>query len=245
VLPERMDPQARRRRRQAWTFVTLVSLVLVTGLVSLGHAMRWWTVGGEQVRSVRVPCPAETAEDPQDVTLGVYNATNRFGLARAVAREMQARGFRVNTITNDDSGRPVTAAAVVRHGPYGRLAAKSVAAQVVGPVTVVDDGRGSDTVDLVLGVAYKAMVPRPQASQAIAPVPTPVGCRRVTAGPAGPAAATTPPDAAPTQARPGAQPTTPPAAPPAKPTPAPPTASRSVLAPAPTTPPTAPGPPAP
>ena len=119
VLPARRDPQARRRRRQAWTFVTLVSLVLVAGLVSLGHAMRWWTVGGEQVRSVRVPCPAETAEDPQDVTLGVYNATKRFGLARSVARELQARGFRVDTITNDDSGRPVAAAAVVRHGPYG------------------------------------------------------------------------------------------------------------------------------
>jgi hypothetical protein len=243
VLPAGRDPKSRRRRRQAWTFVTLVSLVLVVGIVSLGHAMRWWTVGGEHVRAVRVPCPAETAEDPEDVTLGVYNATPRFGLARSVARELQARGFRVNTITNDDSGRPVTAAALVRHGPYGRLAARSVAAQVVGPVTIENDGRGTDTVDLVLGTAYRAMVPRPQASQAIAPVPTPVGCRRVTDAPVD--AAATPSPAAPPSAAPARPTTAPPAARPTTQPPAPPTASRSVLTPAPTTPPRTPGPPAP
>lgn len=197
VLPAVRDPQARRRRRQAWTFGTLVSLVLVTGAVSLGHAMRWWTIGGEPVRSVRVPCPAETAEDPEDVAVNVYNATNRFGLARSVARELQGRGFRVTTITNDDSGRPVAAAAVVRHGPYGKLAARSVAAQVAGPVTIESDGRGTDSVDLVLGTAYRAMVPRPQASQAIAPVPTPIGCRRVTAPPAAAATTTEAPAATP------------------------------------------------
>src|SRR5690349_12873541 len=192
VLPAGRDPQTRRRRRQAWTFATLVSLVLVTGFVALGQAMRWWTIGGETTRSVRLPCPSETAADPDQVTLRIYNATDRFGLARTVAREFQARGFTVAAIGNDASGQVYQQPAIVRHGAAGKLAARSVAAQVVGPVSVQQDGRDTKSVDLVLGRGYQAMVPRPQASKAIAPVPTPVGCRRVTSAPPGSVVTTAP-----------------------------------------------------
>jgi hypothetical protein len=235
VLPVARDPRVRRRKRQAWTFATLVSLVLITGFVSLGHAMRWWTIGGEPVRTLRMPCPQETALDPDQVRARVFNATGTFGLARSVARELQGRGFIVTQIGNDESGQAVTAAAVVRHGPSGKLAARSVAAQVAGQVTVQQDARESRTVDLVLGTAFRSMVPRPQASQAIAPVPTPVGCKRVTAGPPRPVTTTavSVPAAAPAASRPAS---------PAASKPASPAATRSVIAPAPTTRPSVPGP---
>jgi hypothetical protein len=213
VLPAARDPRGRRRRRQAWTFTTLVSLVLIVGVFALGQVMRWWTVGGAPVRSVRSPCPAQLTMSADEVVLRVYNGSNRFGLARQVAKELQARGFTVTTITNDQSGRPIPGTAVVRHGPTGRLAAKSVSLQVVGPVVLEDDARSGRTVDLVLGPGYKTMVPRPQASAAIAPRPTPQGCVRVTGTPA-----TTPPAApGPTASKPA------------------PSATRSVLRPAPTT----------
>jgi hypothetical protein len=230
VLPAAPDPRNRRRRRQAWTFTTLVSMVLIVGVFALGHAMRWWTIGGAPVRSVRTPCPAQLTLTADDVVMRVYNASNRFGLARQVAKELQARGFTVTAITNDQSGRPVPGTAVVRHGPLGKLAAKTASLQVVGPVILEDDGRTSRTVDLVLGPGYKAMVPRPQASAAIAPRPTPSGCVRVTGTPA-----TTP----------ATKPATPtaPASKPASSAPAPaPSASRSVLQPAPTTAPATPTP---
>lgn len=226
VLPAARDPRERRRRRQAWTLTTLVSTVLLVGVFALGHAMRWWTIGGAPVRTVRTPCPAQMTLTADEVVMRVYNASNRFGLARQVAKELQARGFTVTTITNDRTGRPVPGTAVVRHGPFGRLAAKSVSLQVVGPVVIEDDGRTSRTVDLVLGPGYRAMVPRPQASAAIAPRPTPEGCVRVTGTPV-----TTP--ARPPSATPS-RPTAP-ASKPASSAPAAPSASRSVLKPAPTT----------
>jgi hypothetical protein len=231
VLPARRDPVTRRRRRQAWTFTTLVSLVLVVGVVALGQAMRWWTIGGPTAPSVRPQCPAETVLPADEVVLRVYNASERFGLARQVAKELQARGFTVTTITNDASGAPVKGTALVRYGQLGKLAAKSVSLQVVGPIALEDDGRASRTVDLVLGPGYKTMVPRPQASHAIAPRPTPVGCIRTTASPS------------PTPTPPGPAPSKPAASKPSASgaAPAPPTATRSVLTVAPTTPPS-PGP---
>jgi hypothetical protein len=188
VLPAGRDPQTRRRKRQAWTFTTLVSVVLVVGLVAFGQAMRWWTIGGEHQRATRVPCPAQTSAQPDEVRVRVYNASDRFGLARQVARELQARGYTVVSIGDDPVGTPVRGSATVRFGQPGRLAAKSIGAQVVGPLGWEDDKRSSTSVDLVLGPGYKTMVPRPQASKAIAPVPTPAGCVVPTQRPA-----TTPP----------------------------------------------------
>ena len=234
VLPAGRDPRARRRRRQAWTFVMLVSLVLAAGLVALGQVMRWWTIGGQPAAVARPTCPAQTTLTADEVVLRVYNASNRFGLARAVAKELQARGFTVTAISNDQSGRPVRGTAAVRYGPLGRLAAKSVSLQVVGPITMEPDTRTTRTVDLVLGPGYKAMVPRPRASAAIAPRPTPEGCVFVTATPR---ATTTPPPVVVQPAPSKPAPSKPAASQPAVASPAP---SRSVLTPAPTTPPATP-----
>jgi len=220
VLPAGRDPRVRRRRRQAWTFATLASLVLISGLVALGQVMRWWTIGGGAAASSARPlCPQQTTLTADEVTLRVYNGSNRFGLARQVAKELQARGFSVTTITNDVSGRPIRGTAAVRYGPLGRMAAKSVSLQVMGPIAMEPDTRATRTVDLVLGPGYKTMVPRPQASAAIAPRPTPEGCVFATATP-GTARTTAPP--APVLPQPGAS----------RPAPS---ASRSVLTAAPTT----------
>jgi hypothetical protein len=220
VLPADRDPRTRRRRRQAWTFVTLVSLVLLSGLVAFGQVMRWWTIGGAAASASRPTCPEQTTLTADEVTLSVYNGSTHFGLARSVAKEMQARGFTVAAIGDDRSGRPIRGTAVVRFGPLGRMAAKSVALQVVGPVAMEPDTRTSRTVDLVLGPAYKTMIPRPRASAAIAPKPTPDRCVFRTTPPA---RATSPPP--PLLPQPGAS------------RPAP---SRSVLTAAPTTPPASP-----
>lgn len=177
------DARRRRRRRQGWTFVAILCLVLGVGLLATGHWMRWWTVGEGAKPAARPACPEQTTTSPRNVTVNVYNGTDRFGLARAVAVELQARGFRVATITNDTSGRPVSGVAAIRHGPISRVAAQTVSQQLTGQITFEDDGRASRTVDLVLGPGYRALKPRPEASKAIAPVPTPSGCVRVV-GPA-------------------------------------------------------------
>jgi hypothetical protein len=224
VLPADRDPRARRRRRQAWTFVTLVSLVLLTGLVAFGQVMRWWTIGGgAEAATARPTCPEQTTLTADEVTVGVYNATSHFGLARSVARELQARGFTVTAIGDDISGRPIKGTAVVRYGPLGRKAAKSISLQVIGPVMMEPDTRPTRTVDLVLGPGYKTMIPRPRASAAIAPRPTPEGCVFRTASPTPTARTTSPPP--PLLLQPSAS------------RPAP---SRSVLTAAPTTPPASP-----
>jgi hypothetical protein len=183
VLPTDHDPRRRRQRRQAWTFTTLVALVLLVGLVAAGQWMQWWTIGGVPQRTSATPCPRQTTTAPQRVTVNVYNATQTFGLARTVARELQARGFRVATITNDTTGTPIKGVAVIRRGPAGVLAARTLQLQLNGPTTVVDDGRSSRSVDIVVGPAYRAMRPRAVAAKAVAPVPMPTGCVEATAGP--------------------------------------------------------------
>jgi hypothetical protein len=96
------------------------------------------------------------------VTVNVYNATTRHGLARETSIEMTHRGFRIGAVANDPLNKIIPASAEVRYGPAGAAAAKVVAAQVPSP-TMVRDARKGAVVDLVVGDGYTALLTPAQA----------------------------------------------------------------------------------
>lgn len=114
---------------------------------------------------------------PSAITVNVYNATTRKGLAKATSTELAARGFVVGNVANDPAKKLIRQSAEIRFGPAGAAAAKVVAAQVADPL-LVPDPRKNATVDFVLGEGYSALATPQQAAATIAALtgPTPTPC---------------------------------------------------------------------
>ena len=153
--------------------VLLVLLLAGTALAS----WRYLDLGAsDDVATPRVSCPPTqpppTVVPPAKVKVNVYNATERRGLASAVAAQLKKRGFKVVKVSNDPLKRKVTGLAEVRSSTAGADAARTVVAQV-GQVVLVPDQRKDASVDLVLGATFKRLVPPKAAAAAITPTPSP------------------------------------------------------------------------
>ena len=95
---------------------------------------------------------------PAQVTVNVYNATERTGLAAKTAADVRKRGFKVST------GQQRPAASRTSGGrrgplrPTGASSSKLVLALVKG-AKAVKDSRTDWSVDLVLGAKFTALTP--------------------------------------------------------------------------------------
>ena len=107
------------------------------------------------------------------VTINVYNATDRQGLAASVAKSLRAQGFKVADVANDPLGKQIPGVGEVRRGRTGAAGATLVATRLSG-ARVVADKRSDSTVDLVLGNRFKALRAPSQviAANATKPLPT-------------------------------------------------------------------------
>jgi hypothetical protein len=94
------------------------------------------------------------------VSVNVYNATDRDGLAAGAAEQLRGRGFRVLTVANDPLHGKVAGPAEVRFGKSGRPGAQVVQRLVKG-ATAVRDARTDASVDLVLGRTFTTLLPAP------------------------------------------------------------------------------------
>jgi hypothetical protein len=120
------------------------------------------------VCTTAAPAKAGAAPKPADITVNVYNATDRDGLAGKTAAEVRERGFDVATITNDPLQRTVPGPAEVRYGKAGAAKAKVVLRLVKG-AKPVRDARTDASVDLVVGEKFTALV------KPAKPAPAPAG----------------------------------------------------------------------
>lgn len=161
-----------RPRRDRRPVAPLVFL-LVLALAALGV---WWKVladEGARAEADEAAC-ATAAEappslDPGTLTVRVFNATDRGGLANEVAAELQQRGFVVEEIANDPSDREVTGAGEVRHGPRGADAARFLALFLPGAGNF-QDTRADARVDLVIGPDYAGLTPPDQVAATLSPI---------------------------------------------------------------------------
>jgi hypothetical protein len=185
-----------RHRSAALPVVAAVVIALVIGVLG-----GWWFAGRDQGKPQAGPTTSSTCTRtgtatatgtstkkptgkpsatpsrvalplPSTITLNVYNATTRKGLARSTSVELGARGFRISKVANDPSKKIIAASAEIRYGPAGAVNAKVVAAQVIGAV-LVPDHRKDASVDFVVGDGYVALSTPQEAAAALSAVPSP------------------------------------------------------------------------
>ncbi|MFI6154134.1 LytR C-terminal domain-containing protein [Kitasatospora sp. NPDC051170] len=115
---------------------------------------------------------------PSTVTVNVYNATAKGGLAGRTAEELKKRGFVIGKVGNAPAelDKKVPGTAQVIAGPTGAGAATLIGSQIAGAVTT-PDARTDASVDFVIGDGYSALLDETQAAAALAlavkPSPTP------------------------------------------------------------------------
>jgi hypothetical protein len=166
---------SRRHRRNRRTAIILVVLVaLLAG--AFYYAATYFNRPSAPAASSDCPtgdftAGAPAALAPGQVTVNVFNATNRSGLAAATAKDVKARGFVVAQVTNDPAKKKIDGPAEVRFGPNGKAGAELVVKLVDGAVPT-QDTRADATVDLVIGNGFKALVvAAPPTTTAPAPSP--------------------------------------------------------------------------
>ena len=148
--------ERRARRRRALITLGLVALML---FFAFWYAYSYYRADNHRRAVPAAVCTTSAAAPrPADVTVNVYNATTRDGLAKKTAAEVRKRGFLVATVSNDPLQKKVTGTAEVRYGPSGKKDATLVL-QLVKGAKGVQDARNDSSVDLVLGTRYKALAP--------------------------------------------------------------------------------------
>ena len=151
-----LTPAQKRQRRAVITLMSVTGLMLVAFLFAGAYYEGWFDSGTPAAAAPNCGPGTKPTVAPSQVKLNVYNATQRQGLAKAVAASMHNRGFTIGTIANDPLKAKITISADVRYGPKGKAAATLVAGEVPG-AKIVADKRKDATVDLVLGNAYKSL----------------------------------------------------------------------------------------
>lgn len=150
-----------RRRRQRRTIITLilVTALLVGALVvSYGYVQGWL---GKPPATTPRACLRTSTVTASQVTLNVYNGTQKAGLARKTADSLKKRGFKIAAVANDPLEKKLAGASEVRYGPAGAPAAKLVGAQLKG-ARMVRDQRTSSTLDIVVGDKFSSLAPQPK-----------------------------------------------------------------------------------
>jgi hypothetical protein len=159
----------RRRRRRAVITLSIVSVLLLSTVLYAASYVQGW-IGGSPPKAVAsASCVAVTSKKavtPKDVTINVYNATDRLGIAASVARSLQKQGFNVATIDNDPLGKTLLSPGEIRYGPSGAAGAALAAARLQG-ASGVQDARPDASVDFVLGNTYKRLTRKSQIAAAV------------------------------------------------------------------------------
>lgn len=105
-----------------------------------------------------------------DVTLNVYNATDRAGLAEQIAAEFRNRGFTANTMPDPPEGGPYDLAGYLVFGPEAVGAAWLVSAYFLPrqyePLFQAD--REGPEVDVILGNGFQQLSTSTEVNQRIA-----------------------------------------------------------------------------
>ena len=181
--------QLRRRHmheRQAVIFGVLLAILALSGLGAAamftgsldlpGFAREFKAAPSPTASQAPYPCPPAGALPVAygQITIKVYNATTRVGLAGATAASLAERGFVIASAEN----APVTydGRARIIFGTPGVAQAYTLAAHIDGAVLVLD-ARQDTTVDLALGGEFAELNPADTVTlDPGAPLVAPAGC---------------------------------------------------------------------
>ncbi|MBI1378853.1 MAG: hypothetical protein GC157_15455 [Frankiales bacterium] len=181
----------RRRHPVATTIIVVLMMAVLFGATYGAVRLLKGTDSAAPSPTTSSPAPCVTTTvkastvlpKPATVTVNVYNATNRAGLARRTSNDLKARGFVIGTIANDPLGKNLTNVGEIRYGPSGRDNALLMRYYVPGMKLVLDK-RTDASIDVVLGQKYVAVAPQKKVNASLAkPVPVATGAGCATTGP--------------------------------------------------------------
>ncbi|MFI0775436.1 LytR C-terminal domain-containing protein [Streptomyces sp. NPDC021212] len=118
---------------------------------------------------------------PSDITVNVYNATKRSGLAKDTADELKKRGFKIGDVGNAPNpyDKKVKAPGILLGAPGSTDGAFRVLSTQLAGTQAKNDGRRGKDVDLIIGSGFKDLVKQQDADKALTaltkPSPRPSG----------------------------------------------------------------------
>jgi hypothetical protein len=182
-------PRMRRPRNRGRIVVAAVAAVIALGLAGWGtlQLIDVFTGDGRNTSAaVRKtdckPSPKPSAAPvgpvtlkPGQITVNVYNATPRGGLAKAAADELKKRGFAIGKVGNAPAeyDKKIPGTAILLGAPAATNGPFSVLGTQLKGATTKTDARTTDDVDLILGTAFKTLDAQKDADAALATLANP------------------------------------------------------------------------
>ncbi|MDX3854120.1 LytR C-terminal domain-containing protein [Streptomyces sp. AK02-01A] len=177
-------PRMRRPRHRRRIVLAAVAAVVALGLAGWGtlQLIDVFTGKGKNTTAGRTPdcdpssAPAKALPKPGQITVNVYNATPRGGLAQSTADELKKRGFVIGKVGNApapyDKKVPgpgiLLGATTAMDGPFSVLGTQLTGA------TPKTDARQTPDVDLIIGMAFQTLTVQKDADLALATLAQPV-----------------------------------------------------------------------
>jgi hypothetical protein len=175
-------PRMRRPRNHRRVVLAGLSTVTVLGLIGWGTVQLIDVFGGHlgfahrnaaqgsHCRNGSSGSPADVLPKPSSITVNIYNATPRTGLAKATADQLRQRGFTIGKIGNAPAQytNKVTGTALLLGGPRAQSALKVLGTQLATGQDRTDPTRTGADVDLVIGNGFGNLDPKPNADHALA-----------------------------------------------------------------------------
>ncbi|MDT7842528.1 LytR C-terminal domain-containing protein [Streptomyces justiciae] len=184
-------PRMRRPRRRGRLVVALVASVAALGLVGWGtlQLIGIFTGNDEKASAAgpKADCATKASPSasasaagsaypkPAQITVNVFNATPRAGLAKETADALKKRGFKIGDVGNatKEFDKKVKGAGIL----LGRTSAMSTSlrvlgTQVAGAESRADGRKGAD-VDLIIGTGFKSLTAKAAADKALAALSNP------------------------------------------------------------------------
>ncbi|WP_137994447.1 LytR C-terminal domain-containing protein [Streptomyces vilmorinianum] len=182
-------PRMRRPRRRRRIVLAAGAAVIVLGAAGWGtlQLVDVFSGGGDDTKTTagrRADCkpapkattaPATALPKPAQITVNVYNATPRSGLAKTTADELKKRGFVIGKVGNAPAAydKKVPGAGVLLGAPGAAKGAFPVLGTQLKGATTKTDTRATADVDLILGTAFKTLDPKATADAALVALNTP------------------------------------------------------------------------
>ncbi|MFJ3951684.1 LytR C-terminal domain-containing protein [Streptomyces sp. Je 1-4] len=191
-------PRMRRPRHRRRIVLSLVAAACALGLAGWGTLQLIDVFGGRSntahAGQDKQKCPDGAGADaaqaktaarklpaPGTLTVNVFNATPRSGLAKRTADELQKRGFKIGKVGNAPAAydKKIKGAGILL-GPKAAVDGplKVLATQLTGAQQKTDTRKGAE-LDLIIGDAFKALATQQDATKSLSlltrPSPAPAG----------------------------------------------------------------------
>ncbi|GGZ17322.1 membrane protein [Streptomyces inusitatus] len=180
-------PRMRRPRKRRRIITALVAAGVVLGVAGWGtlQLIDVFTDDGKKAAAAArgedcKPAPKESAAPPlrlrpAQVTVNVYNATPRSGLAKAAADELKKRGFTIGKVGNAPAAfdKKIKNTGVLLGSPTAVKGPFLLLGTQLKGTTNKTDARKTKDVDLILGTAFTKLSPKPAADRALTALANP------------------------------------------------------------------------